>query len=47
MNLQFISSQVSNVPLALPDPSLKMLLVPATEPFVGSRVLDPGSKVKV
>ena len=33
--------------LELPDPSLKMLLVPATEPFVGSRAPDPGSEVKV
>ena len=38
--LQFISSQVSNILLALPDLSLKMLPVLATEPFVGSRGPD-------
>ena len=40
-----LSSQVSNVFLALPDLSLKMLLVPATEPFVGSRGPNPGLEV--
>ena len=32
--------------MALLDPSLKMLLVPTTEPFVGSRGPDPGSDVQ-
>ena len=32
--------------MALPDPSLKMLPVPAMEPFVGSRGLDLGSEVQ-
>lgn len=32
---QFLFFQISNTALALPDPSLKILLVPATEPFVG------------
>ena len=32
-SLRFLASQVSNVPLALLDLSLKMILVPETEPF--------------
>ena len=44
---QFISSQVSNILLALPNLSLKMLPVLGTEPFFGSRSTVLGSEVKV
>ena len=43
---QFLFFQVSSTALALPDPSFKMLLVLAMEPFFGSRGPDPGSEVK-
>ena len=33
--------------MSLPEPFLKILQVPATEPFVGSRGPDPGSDVQV
>ena len=36
----------ANEPVALLDLSLKILLVPATKPFLGLRGLDPGSVLR-